>query len=133
MTVDPEKLAVAQTAGHLTAAYYASLVGHYVAANPQSINSLSPDHPTGNILRKDGTFHTIDLSDHLDKFRTDVDFQAQSLRGLAMGVILVLDVELHRNKYFGQKKHPSLRWSIISATVSRTVTGSTLRGLERRA
>src|SRR4051794_25005216 len=105
MTVDPEKLAVAQTARHLVAAYYASLVGHYVAANPQSINSLSADHPTGDILRKDGTFHTIDLSDHLDKFRADVDLQEQSLLGLAMGAILVLHIQLEKNKYFG---HPPI-------------------------
>jgi len=71
MAADPLKLAVGQMAQKLAAGYYAFLVAHLVAVNPKSINSLPPakalgEDPTGEIKRKDGTFHTLNLRFYLD-------------------------------------------------------------------
>jgi hypothetical protein len=61
---------------HLANGYYSFLVAHLVAVNPQSINSLPPakilgEDPIGEIKRKDGTVHTLNLRHYLDLLRTD--------------------------------------------------------------
>jgi len=58
----------------LACGYYSFLVAHLVAVNPESINSLPPakilgEDPTGEIKRKDGSFHTLNLLCHLDLLR----------------------------------------------------------------
>ena len=100
MVVDPIRLAVGRMAQHLASGYYAFLVAHLVAVNPQSINSLPPaktlrENPTGEIKRKDGTFHTLDLRFYLDLLRTDQSLQGEFLRAWATGALLVL--VRHRN------------------------------------
>jgi hypothetical protein len=105
MAVDPTRLAVAQTARRLASGYYSFLVAHYVAVNPLSINSLPPvkelgQNPTGEINRKDGTFHTLDLRFYLDLLREDHDLQRHFLRTWAMGALLTLGDELGDHQYF---------------------------------
>jgi hypothetical protein len=95
----PSTLAVSQTARRLASGYYAFLVAQLVAANPKSINSLPP-HPTGEIKRKDGTAHTLDLRHYLDLFRKDRDLQSEVLRSWAMGALLTLGDELSAHDYF---------------------------------
>ena len=73
-------LAVSRTAQRLASDYYAFLVAQLVAANPQSINSLPPakalgEDPIGEIKRKDGTAHTLNLRHYLDLFREDHGLQ----------------------------------------------------------
>ena len=63
-----EMLAVSRTAQRLASGYYAFLVAQLVAANPQSINSLQRE--IGEIKRKDGTAHTLNLRHYLDSART---------------------------------------------------------------
>jgi hypothetical protein len=100
MTVNPRKLAVARMAHHLATGYYAFVVAHHVAVNPQSINSLSPAHPTGKLERKDGTAHTLDLRYYLDLLREDHSLQGDFLRLWATGSLLTLSVELLKHRYF---------------------------------
>jgi hypothetical protein len=105
MTSDPKRLAVARLARHLASGYYAFLVAHLVAVNPKSINSLPPakipgTNPTGEIKRKDGTFHTLDLRHYLDLLRGDEDLQSELLRAWAMGALMMLGDELDRQGYF---------------------------------
>lgn len=100
-----DMLAVSRTAGQLALGYYAFLVAQYVAANPQSINSLPPAEefgrdPVGEIKRKDGTSHTLDLRFYLDLFREDHGIQSEILRSWAMGALLTLGDELSAHKYF---------------------------------
>lgn len=107
MAVDPIKLAVAQLAHRLASGYYAFLVAHLVAVNPLSINSLPPakvlgTNPTGEIKRKDGTFHTLDLRFYLDLLREDQSLQGHFLRTWAMGALLMLGDELGAHDYFDQ-------------------------------
>lgn len=102
---DPKRLAVAELARSLASGYYAFLVGHLVAVNPLSINSLPPSqvlgqNPIGEIKRKDGTFHTLDLRLHLDLLCTDQDLQGRFLRTWATGAILMLGDELKVHHYF---------------------------------
>jgi hypothetical protein len=99
MTVDHKRLAVSELARDLAAGYYAFLVAHHVAANPISINALPPlkglgMNPTGQIPRKDGTSHTLDMRFYLDLFRENHDLQSRSLRTWAMGALLTLGDEL---------------------------------------
>jgi hypothetical protein len=73
--------------------YYAFLVAQLVAANPRSINSLPPANapgkdPIGEIKRKDGTTHTLNLRHYLDLFRGDHGLQQEVLRAWAMGAPL---------------------------------------------
>lgn len=105
MSVDPIRLAVAQVAQRLAAGYYAFLAAHLVAVNPLSINSLPPakvlgQNPTGDIKRKDGTFHTLDLRFYLDLLREDQNLQRHFLRTWAMGALLMLGDELGAHDYF---------------------------------
>ncbi|MBN3798491.1 hypothetical protein [Burkholderia sp. Ac-20392] len=107
MAVDPIKLAVARTAHRLADGYYAFLVAHYVAVNPLSINSLPPaktlgGSQTGEINRKDGTHHTLDLRFYLDLLREDHDLQGNFLRTWATGALLMLGDELGAYGYFDQ-------------------------------
>jgi hypothetical protein len=104
MAVDPIRLAVGRIAQHLATGYYCFLVGHLVAINPQSINSLPPakagQNPTGEVKRKDGTGHTLDLRHYLDLLRGDPSLQEHFLRAWAMGAVLVLGDELRAHQYF---------------------------------
>lgn len=105
MAVDPIKLAVAQMAHRLSDGYYSFLVAHLVAVNPVSINSLPTakvlgQNPTGDINRKDGSFHTLDLRHYLDLLREDHDLQKHFLRTWAMGALLTLGDELGDHQYF---------------------------------
>jgi hypothetical protein len=100
-----DMLAVSQTAQRLASGYYAFLVAHLVAVNPQSINSLPPakslgEGPIGEIKRKDGTAHTLNLRHHLDLLREDHGLQRELLRAWAMGALLALGDELKANRYF---------------------------------
>jgi len=111
MADDHNRLAVSRTAQRLAAGYYAFLVAHLVAVNPQSINSLPPskilgEDPTGEIKRKDGSFHTLNLRYYLDLLRTDHTLQGELLRAWAMGSLLTLGDELEKYDYFDQA--PSL-------------------------
>jgi hypothetical protein len=87
-------------AHRLATGYYAFLVAHHVAVNPQSINSLSLAHPTGKIERKDGTVHTLDLRHYLDLLREDHSLQRDFLRLWATGALLSLGDELVNHGYF---------------------------------
>jgi len=98
-------MAVAQTARNLASGYYAFVVAHSVAVNPHSINSLPPpkelgQDPTGNLPRKDGTFHTLNLRYYLDLLRENRDLQTQVLRTWAISAMLALGDELRAHRYF---------------------------------
>jgi len=97
--------AVSRTAQRLAAGYYAFLVAHLVAVNPQSINSLPPakvlgEDPTGEIKRKDGSAHVLNLRHYLDLLREDQDLQAELLRAWAMGALLTIGDQLAAHLYF---------------------------------
>jgi hypothetical protein len=100
MSINPQRrLAVGRIAQRLASGYYAFLVAHLVAVNPKSINSLPPakapgDDPIGEIKRKDGTFHTLNLRFYLDLLREDQSLQGDFLRTWAMGALLTLGDEL---------------------------------------
>lgn len=105
MAQPSEILAVSRTAGRLALGYYAFLVAQYVAANPHSINSLPPakelgQDPTGELKRKDGTFHTLSMRHYLDLFREDHGVQREILRSWAIGALLTLGDELTVHRYF---------------------------------
>jgi hypothetical protein len=102
MSDSAPKRDVALMARHLTTGYYSFLVAHHVAVNPQSINSLSPAHPIGEIKRKDGTVQTLDLRHYLDLLREDQGLQRDFLRLWAMGALLTLGDELTNHGYFDQ-------------------------------
>ena len=98
-------LSVSRTAQRLASGYYAFLVAHLVTVNPQSINSLSPpkalgDDPVGQIKRKDGTAHTLNLRHYLDLLRKDHGLQREVLRAWASGALLTLGDELSAHGYF---------------------------------
>jgi hypothetical protein len=105
MPGNPERAAVKRVAQGLAAGYYSFLVAHLVAVNPTSINSLPPakavgQNPVGEIRRKDGTFHTLDLRHYLDLLREDHDLQRYFLRTWAVGALLMLGDELVQHDYF---------------------------------
>jgi hypothetical protein len=89
---------------HLANGYYSFLVAHLVAVNPLSINSLPAkvlgEDPIGEIKRKDGTVHTLNLRHYLDHLRTDQSLQGDFLRAWAMGALLALGDELAKHAYF---------------------------------
>ena len=92
-------------AHRLADGYYSFLVAHLVAVNPHSINSLPPpkalgQDPTGEIKRKDGTFHTLNLRHYLDVLRADRSLQEAFLRTWAMGTLLELGDKLAKHNYF---------------------------------
>src|SRR5262249_11396086 len=98
-------LAVSRTANRLAAGYYAFLVAHLVAVNPESINSLPPakalgEDPLGEIKRNDGTAHVLNLRHYLDLLREDHGLQRELLRAWAMGALLTLGDELSAHDYF---------------------------------
>jgi hypothetical protein len=101
-----------------------------VAANPRSINSLPP-HPTGEIKRKDGTAHTLDLRHYLDLFRRSHGLQSEVLRVWAMGSLLTLGDELSAHDYFDRAPalellyRPRRSFYITFETESPMATGST--------
>jgi hypothetical protein len=104
MAINPERLAVGRMAQGLASGYYAFLVAHLVAVNPTSINSLPPakalgQDPTGEIKRKDGTFHTLNLRFYLDLLREDQSRQRQFLRTWAVGALLTLGDELAKPEH----------------------------------
>jgi hypothetical protein len=105
MVIDPARAAVGHLAQRLAAGYYSFLVAHHVAVNPNSINLLPPakakgQDPEGEIERKDGTFHTLNLRFYLDLLREDQALQGNFLRTWATGALLMLGDELARNHYF---------------------------------
>jgi len=107
MPTPADMLAVSRTAQRLASGYYAFLVAQLVAANPKSINSLPPAKglgmdPSGEIKRKDGTAHTLNLRHYLDLFREDHSVQREVLRAWAMGALLTLGDELSAHGYFNQ-------------------------------
>ncbi len=93
---DPsDMLAVSRTAQRLASVYYAFLVAQLVAANPRSINSLPPaqalgEDPIGEIKRKDGTVHTLNLRHYLNLFREDHGLQREVLRAWATSALSTL-------------------------------------------
>jgi hypothetical protein len=99
-----DRLSVSRTAQRLANGYYSFLVAHLVAVNPHSIASLPPSNtgedPSGEIRRKDGSFHVFNLRHYIDLFRTDQDIQVEFLRTWAMGALLLLGDELGRHDYF---------------------------------
>ncbi len=102
-----DMLAVSRTAQRLASGYYAFLVAQLVAANPRSIYSLPPakalgEDPTGEVKRKDGTAHTLNLRHYLNLFREDHGVQSEVLRSWAMGALLTLGNALSPHKYFDQ-------------------------------
>lgn len=105
MATDPNKAAVARQAQRLADGYYAFLAAHLVAVNPKSINSLPPPRspgqdPIGEIARKDGTYHTLNLRHYLDLLRTDQSLQREFLRAWAMGALMAVGDELQKHHYF---------------------------------
>lgn len=105
MASPSDMFAVSRTAQRLASGYYAFLVAHLVAVNPQSINSLPPakalgEDPIGEIKRKDGTAHTLNLRHYLDLLREDRGLQREVLRAWAMGALLTLGDELSAHGYF---------------------------------
>jgi hypothetical protein len=105
MAADPKRLAVGRLAQNLASGYYAFVVAHLVAVNPRSINSLPPAKalgrdPEGELKRKDGTFHTLNLRFYLDRLRTERDLQGLFLRSWATSAILMLGDELKGYNYF---------------------------------
>ena len=104
MAIDPKRLTVGRMAQRLASGYYAFLVAHLVAVNPKSINSLPPakvlgEDPIGEIKRKDGTFHTLNLRFYLDLLREDQSLQGHFLRTWAMGALLMLGDELAKPEH----------------------------------
>jgi hypothetical protein len=117
---DPsEILAVSRTAQRLASGYYAFLVAQLVAANPHSINSLPRE--IGEIKRKDGTAHTLNLHHYLDLFRRDHDLQREVLRGWAIGALLTLGDELSVHYYFEELRYWSSCTTFETASHMATV------------
>ena len=48
------------------------------------------EDPTGEIKRKDGSAHVLNLRHYLDLLREDQDLQAELLRAWAMGALLTI-------------------------------------------
>lgn len=131
-------LAVSRTAQRLASGYYAFLVAHLVAANPVSINSLPPadllgEDPVGEIKRKDGTAHTLNLRYYLDLFREDHGLQAELLRSWAMGAMLTLGDELLANGYFDRVPLLELVYHLRNGVAHGNRFNITDRGRERLA
>ncbi|SOE86974.1 hypothetical protein SAMN05446935_7511 [Burkholderia sp. YR290] len=103
MTPDEQRHAVSRLAHQLATGYYAFVVAQYVAVNPLSINALPPtrvpgQNPTGQLPRKNGTFHTIDLRHYLDLLREDFDLQGHVLRAWATGALMTLGDALDKDQ-----------------------------------
>jgi len=105
MPNEADMLAVSRIAQRLASGYYAFVVAHFVAVNPVSINSLPParelgQDPIGELKRKDGTAHTLNLRYFLDLLREKRSLQEEVLRAWAKGAMLTMDVELAAHHYF---------------------------------
>jgi len=105
MPTNTTLLDVSRTAHRLTQGYYSFVVAHYVAVNPFAINLLPPakalgSNPTGELARKDGTAHELDLRFYLDLLREDRDLQRSFLHTWAMGALSILGDELATYSYF---------------------------------
>lgn len=131
-------LAVSRTAQRLASGYYAFLVAQLVAANPRSINSLPPpkalgQDPTGEIKRKDGTAHTLNLRHYLDLFREDHSVQKEVLRAWAMGAMLTLGDELSTYRYFDKAPLLELVYHLRNGVAHGNRFNITKNGRERLA
>jgi len=129
-------LAVSRTAQRLASGYYAFLVAQLVAANPHSINSLPPpkvlgQDPTGEIKRKDGTAHTLNLRHYLDLFREDHGVQKEVLRAWAMGALLTLGDELSTHRYFDKAPLLELVYHLRNGVAHGNRFNITQKGRER--
>jgi hypothetical protein len=131
-------LAVSRTAQRLASGYYAFLVAQLVAANPQSINSLPPAKalgrdPIGEIKRKDGTAHTLNLRHYLDLFREDHGLQQEVLRAWAMGALLTVGDELLAHGYFDRAPALELVYHVRNGVAHGNRFNMTKRGRDRLA
>jgi hypothetical protein len=138
MAVDPVKLAVGRMAHHLADGYYAFLVAHLVAVNPVSINSLPRAKalgldPTGEIKRKDGTSHVLNLRHYLDLLRIDQSLQGDFLRTWATGALLALGDELKDHHYFDRAPILELVYHLRNGIAHGNRFNIDARGKERLA
>jgi hypothetical protein len=138
MSTSSDMLAVSRTAQRLASGYYAFLVAQLVAANPHSINSLPPpkalgQDPTGEIKRKDGTAHTLNLRHYLDLFREDHGVQKEVLRAWAMGALLTLGDELSTHRYFDKAPLLELVYHLRNGVAHGNRFNITKKGRERLA
>jgi hypothetical protein len=148
MAIDPKRLAVGRLAQHLADGYYSFLTAHYVAVNPVSINALPPvtakvigqnpvtvvgHAPTGEIKRKDGTVHTIDLRHYLDLLREDQSLQDRFIRNWAIAALLTLGDELNNknNGYFDQAPILELVYHLRNGVAHGNRFNITRQGRER--
>jgi len=127
---------VGRLANRMAQGYYAFLVAQLVAANPQSINSLPPakalgEDPTGEVKRKDGTAHTLNLRHYLDLFREDHGVQREVLQSWATGALLTLDVELSPHKYFDHAPVLELVYHLRNAVAHGNRFNITPKGRDR--
>jgi hypothetical protein len=133
-----DMFAVSRTAQRLTSGYYAFLVAQLVAANPRSINSLPPakalgEDPVGEIKRKDGTAHTLNLRHYLDLFHEDHGLQREVLRAWAMGALLTLGDELSAHRYFDRAPLLELVYHLRNAVAHGNRFNITNKGRDRLA
>lgn len=133
-----DMLAVSQTAQRLASGYYAFLVAHLVAVNPKSINSLPPpkalgEDPIGEIKRKDGTTHTLNLRHYLDLLRQDHGLQRELLRAWAMGALLTLGDELEKHGYFDRVPELELVYHLRNGVAHGNRVNITKNGRARLA
>jgi hypothetical protein len=133
-----DMLAASRTAQRLASGYYAFLVAHLVAVNPQSINSLPPakalgEDPIGEIKRKDGTAHTLSLRHYLDLLRNDHGLQRELLRAWAMGALLALGDELSAHSYFDRAPILELVYHLRNGVAHGNRFNITKSGQERLA
>jgi hypothetical protein len=140
MAINAEQLAVGRMAQRLGSGYYAFLVAHFVAVNPKSINSLPPEKvlgedPTGEIKRKDGTFHTFNLRFYLDLLREDESLQGRFLRTWTMGALLTLGDELAKpeHDYFDHAPILELVYHLRNGMAHGNRFNVTLAGKKRLA
>jgi hypothetical protein len=138
MSGPSDMLAVSRTAQRLASGYYAFLVAQLVAANPQSINSLPPakglgKDPIGEITRKDGTAHTLNLRYYLDLFREDHGLQREVLRAWAMGALLTLGDELSPHHYFDRAPVLELVYHLRNGVAHGNRFNITNKGRDRLA
>jgi hypothetical protein len=131
-----DMLAVSQRAGRLASGYYAFLVAQHVAANPKSINLLPPakalgQDPTGEVKRKDGTVHLLNMRYYLDLFREDYGVQSEILRSWAIGALLTLGDELLLYKYFNHAPILELVYHLRNAVAHGNRFHFTDTGLKR--
>ena len=138
MTLDSARILVSKRSQRLADGYYAFLVAHLVAVNPKSINSLPPstrigEDPIGQITRKDGSHHILNLRHYLDQLRADHDLQSEFLRVWAMGSLLALGDELQRHDYFDHAPIVELVYHLRNGVAHGNRFNIDSRGLRRLA